>query len=695
MRFIRLLTLAIMFFLVFFSCDHQALSSMIYGAKIDQEPKQSSSVSVDEIIESLENDDKRGKLLLQLKSLRDQAINDKESQEAFSIREEIIGSAVDKLKDKMQKRLSGFASAFSWLNSNLNMALMSRIALYILIFASSVLCAEFLSAMFRRLILKKQQQFDKSHADGFLGLRQLLIFKLVFSALNYSIYVCAGLSIIITFSTNSPGVKDQMIYWFAVLVIIKIFIDILDGLISSRLPIAKMIGLTNRDTAIEAHNFFRNALLISFVAIGLSETFFHIKALKVISFVIEISLIIALTVMAFNFCSFLQKNLSMQNSLSIYLIKMFLLTQLIIALFFGNNNLTGFILNSAQTLTLLGIASAALYRTPAIVFDLMSKNLKGYAKKKAKKYSLVCVAMLYMFSIIGGFFLLDIIWENTLFALIWSFVIDKGIFVLLTLLLLSSIGLLLWEASEYCINYFLKQKKAEAKIDHSAMERFKRLETIMPLFSKIIKTVISLFIVLITIAELGFNITPLIAGAGVFGIALSLGSQSLVKDFINGCFILFENTISIGDSVDIGSHSGKVETLSLRSLTLRDTAGAIHNIPFSNINTIINYSKNYSSSLFLLNFDARTKYDDAKMFMKSAFEKLRIDPRCASLIMDDIEFDGLMMVDGNSYQAKATLKVTAGQQNFVERLFYEICADLNITSDVHLYKAAILQKVVS
>src|SRR5690606_12235966 len=114
---------------------------------------------------------------------------------------------------------------------------------------------------------------------------------------------------------------------------------------------------------------------------------------------------------------------------------------------------------------------------------------------------------------------------------------------------------------------------------------------------------ILLFITLMFFSELGLNIAPLLAGASVFGIALSLGGQTLVKDIITGSFILIEDTMNIGDYVELSGHSGRIEGMSLRTVTLRDSYGGVHSIPFSSINTIVNLSKSFSICIFNFTID--------------------------------------------------------------------------------------------
>ncbi len=97
------------------------------------------------------------------------------------------------------------------------------------------------------------------------------------------------------------------------------------------------------------------------------------------------------------------------------------------------------------------------------------------------------------------------------------------------------------------------------------------------------------------LSEIGVDIAPLLAGAGVVGLAIGFGSQALVKDVITGLFILIEDTMAVGDVVDVGKgHSGVVEAISIRTIRLRDSAGALHAVPFSEVTSVANLTKDYA-----------------------------------------------------------------------------------------------------
>ena len=116
--------------------------------------------------------------------------------------------------------------------------------------------------------------------------------------------------------------------------------------------------------------------------------------------------------------------------------------------------------------------------------------------------------------------------------------------------------------------------------------RSARIRTLLPLMRTTMLIVIVTFVALIVLSQIGINIAPLLAGAGIVGIAVGFGSQALVKDIITGLFILIEDTMAVGDVVDVGGgHVGVIEAISIRAMRLRDLAGTVHTVPFSAVTT--------------------------------------------------------------------------------------------------------------
>jgi small conductance mechanosensitive channel len=177
-------------------------------------------------------------------------------------------------------------------------------------------------------------------------------------------------------------------------------------------------------------------------------------------------------------------------------------------------------------------------------------------------------------------------------------------------------------------------------------------------------------VVLTVLSELGINIAPLLAGAGVVGIAIGFGAQTLVKDIITGMFILFENTIAVGDVVDVGGgHSGLVEHFSLRTLKVRDGTGGLHTVPFSSVTTVNNMSKDFSSYVFNIKVDYGQDTDRIVQLMKDLGKEMQDDPAYAKLILAPLEVFGVDSFGAETLVIQASFKTKPLQQWSVAREF--------------------------
>ena len=178
--------------------------------------------------------------------------------------------------------------------------------------------------------------------------------------------------------------------------------------------------------------------------------------------------------------------------------------------------------------------------------------------------------------------------------------------------------------------------------------------------------VITLMFVL---SEIGINIAPLIASAGVLGLAIGFGAQKLVQDIITGVFIQLENAINVGDVVTAGGTTGVAERLTIRSVSLRDLDGTYHIIPFSSVDKVANFMKGFSYSVCNMGVAYRESYDDVKDAMYAAFELLRKDADNSAPILGDLEWFGVTEFGDNAVVVRARIKTLPGSQWGVGRAY--------------------------
>jgi small conductance mechanosensitive channel len=170
-------------------------------------------------------------------------------------------------------------------------------------------------------------------------------------------------------------------------------------------------------------------------------------------------------------------------------------------------------------------------------------------------------------------------------------------------------------------------------------------------------------------SELGVNIGPLLAGAGIIGLAIGFGSQALVRDIITGLFILIEDTISVGEVVTVGAHTGIVEAMSIRVVRLRDLSGAVHTVPWSDVTSVINLTKDFSYYPMEIGVAYREDVDMVIEALKQIGAELQSDPRYSSDMLEPIDVLGVDSFGDNAVVIKARLKTYPLKQWAVGREF--------------------------
>jgi small conductance mechanosensitive channel len=239
----------------------------------------------------------------------------------------------------------------------------------------------------------------------------------------------------------------------------------------------------------------------------------------------------------------------------------------------------------------------------------------------------------------------------------------KLVKIILIITIISFIKKVIKATMRITITNIDKQKKITAKQKQKA-------HTILPLINNTLNIIFFILTLLIVLSELGIDIAPLLAGAGVIGLAIGFGAQTLVKDFITGFFILLENTISVGDIISIGGLSGKVESLSIKSVVLRDLHGTVHTIPFSEVTTISNKTKDFSFAVFEIGVAYRESIDqvlkEINKIAKQMFKDIEISK---NLLGKEVEIFGVESLADSSVIIKGRFKTKAGRQWDVNREF--------------------------
>ncbi len=196
-----------------------------------------------------------------------------------------------------------------------------------------------------------------------------------------------------------------------------------------------------------------------------------------------------------------------------------------------------------------------------------------------------------------------------------------------------------------------------------------RAQTMMPLIRNVLFVAIFIIALIVALANMGMNVTPLLAGAGVIGLAIGFGAQSLVADLITGLFIIIEDSLAIDDYVDVGGHLGTVEGLTIRTVRLRDIDGIVHTIPFSEIKSIKNYSREFGYAIFRVAVPYNMEIDEAIKLMRDVGQKIRNDPLQRRNIWSPLEIQGVESFESGSAILRARFKTAPIKQWEVSRAF--------------------------
>jgi len=191
--------------------------------------------------------------------------------------------------------------------------------------------------------------------------------------------------------------------------------------------------------------------------------------------------------------------------------------------------------------------------------------------------------------------------------------------------------------------------------------------TLLVLLRKFVLAVMVVMVVLIILASLGVNIGPLIAGAGVIGLAIGFGAQTLVKDIIAGVFFLIDDAFRVGDFIESGGTKGMVEHISLRSLRLRNPRGPIHTIPFGDMGTVTNNSRDYIISKLDFRVRYDTDVDKVRKIIKQINKKIMQDEEMGPVMLGKLKSQGVRELDDSAMVMRVKFKTIPGEQFVIKR----------------------------
>ncbi|MDE0240193.1 MAG: mechanosensitive ion channel [bacterium] len=230
---------------------------------------------------------------------------------------------------------------------------------------------------------------------------------------------------------------------------------------------------------------------------------------------------------------------------------------------------------------------------------------------------------------------------------------------LIAIIVIVVIAVLAWEVGDGVIANQLRRSHGEGTNP--------RVLTLLPLARNILVVVIGSVAVMTILGELGLDITPLLAGAGVVGLAIGFGAQSLIKDIITGTFILFENQFTVGDWIEAGGKMGGVESVSVRTVQLRDLSGYVHTIPFGDISSVTNMMRDFGYAVIDIGVAYQENTDKVIDVVRRIDEEARSDDTLNERLAGDLEVLGVNDLGDSSVTLRFRIRTLAGYQWGVRR----------------------------
>jgi moderate conductance mechanosensitive channel len=270
--------------------------------------------------------------------------------------------------------------------------------------------------------------------------------------------------------------------------------------------------------------------------------------------------------------------------------------------------------------------------------------------------------------IIGAAVLLAYAWQIDLIALtasdnVATRLIRGGLSAVVIVLVVD----FLWRLARALIDSKLSSAVAVDRIDNEEAGRRARLRTLLPILRNVLRVVVMVIGALMVLSALGVEIGPLIAGAGVIGVAVGFGAQTVVKDVISGIFYLLDDAFRIGEYIQSGSYKGTVEAFSLRSVKLRHHRGPLYTVPFGELGAVQNMSRDWVIDKTMIGITYDSNLDTAKKLIKQIGKDLAADPEFKPHILEPLKMQGVEQFGDYAIQSRMKMMTKPGEQFAIKR----------------------------
>ena len=232
------------------------------------------------------------------------------------------------------------------------------------------------------------------------------------------------------------------------------------------------------------------------------------------------------------------------------------------------------------------------------------------------------------------------------------------------LLIITIVFIILLKSIKFIVKGFSKILQSRTRKDDEIRksEREKRINTLTGIISTILKIVLVFLFVVIVLEKLGVAVGPILASAGIIGLAVGFGAQELVRDMISGFFILLEDQIRIGDAVELNGKWGVVESIELRTIKLRDMSGVVHVFQNGKLDTLSNMSKDWSALIVNVGVAYKEKYDRVTEVIAKVGDEMYNDSVYKDIMIEPLEISGLNEFADSAIVIRVILKTKPGMQ---------------------------------
>ncbi len=273
--------------------------------------------------------------------------------------------------------------------------------------------------------------------------------------------------------------------------------------------------------------------------------------------------------------------------------------------------------------------------------------------------------------LVGAALLLAHLWNVDLIALTASDTLTtrllRGALSAVVIVLIADF---LWRLAKAMIDRKIAEAQTPSQADSEEARQRARLRTLLPILRNLLSIVFLVMVAMMVLSALGIEIGPLIAGAGVVGVAIGFGAQTLVKDIISGMFYLLDDAFRVGEYIQSGNYKGTVESFSLRSVKLRHHRGPLYTVPFGELGAVQNMSRDWVIDKLTVGVTYDTNLEKARKLIKQIGKELAADPEFAPHLLETLKMQGVEQFGDFAIQIRMKMMTKPGEQFVIRRRAY-------------------------